>query len=410
MYIPRQKSYINIKDLNFALREIITNDLYSENFLKNFNQKLNEYFNTEDLIIYPSLRCALFQIFKFFNFDSNSEIIFPAHTYTGLKKVIDLFNLKCRYVDLDHTFNVNINLLASSITKKTKVIIIPHHYGLICDISKLKKKISKNIIVIEDCAQSFGGKCDKKYAGFMGDIGLFSFSRGKIFDLIGGCAIKTKNTSLKNFLLTNGKKYYKSRSIFFVKLLKYYYLYFFSSTKLANFTTYPFQMFLSKISKDDITASIIIKIFSDKYLFNSNKINIFNSIQARIGMKKLNIIDSSIKNQRKNAFYFIYKFEKNKNISLPSKVKLEKNYSIFQYFPILVNNRDRVARKLINIGIDTKKDFHGFICPKKDIYKYPFANKISKNILHIPIYNGLTSVELEYISKNIISTVEKEIY
>ena len=71
-----------------------------------------------------------------------------------------------------------------------------HTYGNINEIIKNKKFCkSKNIILIEDAAESFGSKYQKKLCGSIGDIGTFSLH-----------ATKNITTGEGGLILTNSKK------------------------------------------------------------------------------------------------------------------------------------------------------------------------------------------------------------
>jgi aminotransferase EvaB len=81
---------------------------------------------------------------------------------------------------------------------KIDAIVITHLYGLMVDIVPFVQLAkSKNIPVIEDCAQAHGATIDHKKAGSFGDIGCFSFYPTKNLGAIGdGGAITTSRKDL----------------------------------------------------------------------------------------------------------------------------------------------------------------------------------------------------------------------
>ena len=85
--------------------------------------------------------------------------------------------LKPVFVDVDtRTFNIKIEDLIKSITKKTKVIMLVHVLGNSGEIDKIKKICNKKkIILIEDTCESLGSKYKKKFLGTFGDFGSYSF-------------------------------------------------------------------------------------------------------------------------------------------------------------------------------------------------------------------------------------------
>lgn len=81
---------------------------------------------------------------------------------------------------------------------KIDAIVVTHLYGLMSDITEIIKIAkSKNIPVIEDCAQSHGASINGKKAGSFGDIGCFSFYPTKNLGALGdGGAVVTNRDDL----------------------------------------------------------------------------------------------------------------------------------------------------------------------------------------------------------------------
>ena len=82
-----------------------------------------------------------------------------------------------KFVDIDFdTFNLNVNEVKKSITKKTKVICAVHILGNSTNMSKLTKIARENnLILIEDSCEALGSKYNNKYLGTFGNFGTFSF-------------------------------------------------------------------------------------------------------------------------------------------------------------------------------------------------------------------------------------------
>ena len=79
------------------------------------------------------------------------------------------------FVDCDDSFCMNVDLIQSKITKKTKAIVAVHFTGYMTDMIKLNK-ISKmyKIPVVEDACQSILASINKKNAGTWSQFGAFS--------------------------------------------------------------------------------------------------------------------------------------------------------------------------------------------------------------------------------------------
>lgn len=97
-------------------------------------------------------------------------------------------NLLIDVADVTHLIN----------TQKIDAIVITHLYGLLLDVQQLVQLAnSKNIPVIEDCAQAHGAMLNGKKAGSFGDIACFSFYPTKNLGALGdGGAVVTSRGDL----------------------------------------------------------------------------------------------------------------------------------------------------------------------------------------------------------------------
>jgi dTDP-4-amino-4,6-dideoxygalactose transaminase len=80
----------------------------------------------------------------------------------------------------DETFCIDPVDIEKKITRLTKAIIPVHLFGHSANMDAIMKIAKKyNLKVIEDTAQSIGAKYHGKYAGTIGDCGVFSFNQSK---------------------------------------------------------------------------------------------------------------------------------------------------------------------------------------------------------------------------------------
>lgn len=127
--------------------------------------------------------------------DSRTEIILPAYTAPSLILPIKSAGLTPVLCDISlQTFNMDTAKTQQLISKNTLAILAVHSFGLPADMAALRRITSENsMFLIEDAASSFGSKIDGCFTGGLGDIGFYSFNRGKnITTFSGGCLVTNR--------------------------------------------------------------------------------------------------------------------------------------------------------------------------------------------------------------------------
>ncbi|KPH55948.1 DegT/DnrJ/EryC1/StrS family aminotransferase [Helicobacter pullorum] len=134
-----------------------------------------------------ALRLAI----RAYDFPKDSEVIVPANTYIASILAISDCGLKPILVEPNlETYNIDVNLIESKITSKTKAIMVVHLYGQAVEMQQIWEIAKKyDLKIIEDCAQAHGAMYQGRRVGNLGDIGCFSFYPGKNLGALGdgGC-------------------------------------------------------------------------------------------------------------------------------------------------------------------------------------------------------------------------------
>jgi perosamine synthetase len=112
------------------------------------------------------------------------------------------------FADIDpDTFQISYENICKVTTAKTKAVLVVNLYGASPNLQAIKEHcISKNIILIEDSAQSMGLLYGNQYTGTIGDMGAFSFNSGKLLSIGGAGAVVTNNSDLFDKMIYYGSK------------------------------------------------------------------------------------------------------------------------------------------------------------------------------------------------------------
>lgn len=147
------------------------------------------------------------------------EVIVPANTYIASILAISQNQLVPVLVEPNEgSFNLCPIAAEAAITDRTRVILAVHLYGQLADmpaLSSLAKR--KNLLLLEDSAQSHGAAIDGRRAGNWGDASGFSFYPGKNLGALGdGGAITTNDAKLAETLraLRNYGSHEKYKNLF----------------------------------------------------------------------------------------------------------------------------------------------------------------------------------------------------
>lgn len=97
----------------------------------------------------------------------------------------------------DVTWNLDLDLIESLITPRTKAIIPVHLFGHPVNMNRLCEIARRHdLVVIEDCAESHGATFEGKMTGGFGDMGCFSFYANKIITTGEGGMVVTNDPDL----------------------------------------------------------------------------------------------------------------------------------------------------------------------------------------------------------------------
>ena len=102
------------------------------------------------------------------------------------------------FCDLDpKTLNVTAETIERVLSPRTKAIIVTHLFGQPCDMGPIMELArSRNLPVIEDCAQAFMSRYDNQLVGTFGDIACFSLQQGKHITTGEGGIVVSNNDEL----------------------------------------------------------------------------------------------------------------------------------------------------------------------------------------------------------------------
>ena len=283
------------------------------------------------------------------------EVITVSHTAVATVSAIELAGAKPVFVDIEPNFyTIDPAKLGAAITQKTKAIIPVHIYGQPADMDPIVEIAERySLKVIEDCAQAHGAKYNGKRVGSIGDIGCFSFYPTKNLGALGdGGMVVTNNARLAEK----------------AKLLREYG---WTERYVSHFAGWNTRL-------DELQAAILrVKL---KYLDedNSKRVRI-----AELYNKELEVCDIILPKQRKDSahVYHLYVIRSERRDTLLTFLK-GKGIGALIHYPVPVHLQPAY------------RSLHG--CDK-----LPETEKITKEIISLPIYPELSESDIQTTIKTI---------
>lgn len=348
-----QKHYLLYKDeIDTAVNAVMNkcNFIMGEEVLQ-LEKSLSAYVDVKHAITCSSGTDALQLALMAINIQPGDEVITTPFTFIATAEMIAHLGAIPVFVDIDeNTYTIDPAKIEAVITEKTKAIIPVSLYGQTSDMDAISAIASHhNLIVIEDAAQSFGATYKGKKSCALSDIGCTSFFPAKPLGCFGdGGAIFTNDDFL--------------------------------AEKIRSMRVHGQS-----------------KRYHHQYIGIGGRLD---TIQAAVLNVKLKHYEKDLANRQKVAGIY--------NTLLKNKYKTpfiaRECTSAYAQYSIRVHNRERVQEKLKEHGIPTAvhypmplhlQECFGYLGYSKG--DFPISEKISEEILSLPMNGFLTDDEIEYI-------------
>jgi dTDP-4-amino-4,6-dideoxygalactose transaminase len=155
-----------------------------ESKVQAYERVAREKFGVDHAIGVSSGTAALHAAFVAAGVGPGTEVIVPAIGFFATAAAVVTAKGIPVFADVDESLGLDPAAFEKRISKRTVAVAPTHVMGSVCDMAAIMNVARKHKIkVIEDCAQSCGGKFGGRYVGTWGDLGCFSISAYKI---IGG--------------------------------------------------------------------------------------------------------------------------------------------------------------------------------------------------------------------------------
>jgi dTDP-4-amino-4,6-dideoxygalactose transaminase len=352
-FVGYSRQYQQLKsEFNRVFEEVMSGgDFILRRHLEEFEKRIANYVGTKYAIGVNTGTDALYLSCHALGFGPGDEVITVAHTFVATVGAIVQCGATPILIDIRDDYNMDPEQIEKVITPKTKGIIPVHLNGHSCQMDRIMQIAKKyNLKVIEDAAQALGAEFKGKKCGSFGDIGIFSFYPAKMLGAPGDGGMVCTN--------------------------------------------------------DDILARKI-KAFRDNGRVESvNVIECFgwcsrlDNLHAAILNMKFNYFPKWIERRRQIAKLYDEGLKGIKGL-IPHPSSNKDYFDVYQNYVIRTERRDELANYLRNNGIEILISWPVPLHKQKALglghFKLPITEKISNEVISLPMYPELTDQEVRLV-------------
>jgi len=328
------------------------------NEVKSFEEEYAKYIGTKHCIGLASGLDALQIAFRVLGIGKDDEVLVCSNAYIACVMGITMNGATPIFIEPDEYDNIDASKIEEKITANTKAILAVHLYGQSCDMTAICDIASKyNLKVVEDCAQSHGTSWNDKKTGTFGDLACWSFYPTKNLGAFGdGGAITTDNDEYAQD----------------IRVIRNY---------GASKTHYDNEIVGMNSRLDELQAGLLRVKLSHLDELNNERIAIANRYNSEI---RSSYIEPLATRPGSNNVYhqYVVHISDGKRDALMNYLK-ENEIGTIIHYPI-------------PSPLQTAYKYLGY--KKGD---FPIAERYANEVLSLPMYNGMSKEEQDYVIEKI---------
>lgn len=317
------------EELKIASDLLESRNLTMGNYVKEFETRFADFIGSKYAVMFNSGSSANLAMITALKYVRNSQIkdgdniIVPAVSWSTTYYPITQNNLIINFVDIDiETLNIDVTKIKNSINEQTRAIFAVNLLGNPSNLIKLRELANEyKLILIEDNCESLGASINGKLAGSFGDASTHSFFFSHHICTIEGGMVNTNSKELMETLI---------------------------SLRAHGWTR--------GLEKNNSVYNSSENDWDNLYSFVLPGYNLRpTELNGAIGIEQLKKFPTFLINRRKNADYFLSKFDGSDNY----RIQVQNGNSSWFGFSIILRNRLTGMRKeiidmLSKNGIETR--------------------------------------------------------
>ena len=405
--IPRFSPSFSWREAAISAKEVLLPD-HSDEKVRRFEHQFASYIGAKYAVMVPSARYGFYLLLSALGVGEGDEVIIPALTYYAIPAMAPLTGAKVVLADIGLNSHVlDPDAFEAAITERTKAVVPTHLFGTPCDMGRINEIAQRHgVKVIEDCAQSTGGRFNGQRVGSFGDAAYYTFGLTKNITSLSGAMITTDDKFVADFVrsdIQQGdyaplKKSLREAMTGVAMMVA-------THPKVYWATVHPMVVMGNKLGKDPIherfgEPECRYDTLPTYYQSNGKA----RAIQAAVGLKQLSRIEELNSARIVNGAYLDAKLDAVANLEVPQYP--EGSEPIYMSFVVHHRDRQKLAEALRSRGVDTTTGYMNDMA-HHDLFpefasNCPNAQKANAELLHIPVHPNLSLKDRQHIAQSVI--------
>lgn len=348
-----------------------------------FQERLKESFGREAVALDSGL-AAIRLFLRAGGLIPGDEVAVPAYLCERVGRGLISEGYSLRYIDVGDDYNLSVEDFKKKISAKTRAVLAVHSYGIPCRIDDIVEIAGHyGTAVIDDSAQSFGGRYKGKLLGTFGDCGVLSFGWIKPLTAMGGGALLTENRDI----LQRAKRILKKTGTVKSGLLK--------ACKGAFYLNKPlFYKFAVGFYSNGAAAGQQDKKTTERCEFIASD---FHGVQAAMALKQMEKIEAFNRKRAENAVYLAAALS-----SLPVELPAFPEGTPLLRLPVRfaslpVEKVRQIPGRYLSMGIEAPALYPSLPDLFGDKDRCPNASRLASLTVNLPVHPCLSRDGLERI-------------
>ena len=356
-------------------------------------QKDNDRLDSDDAnFVCLSVRSGFDTLLGSVNFDPGSEILFSELNIPDMERITRANGFVPVSAPLnDANWSIDAKAIEANLTPRTKMIVVSHLFGrreCLREISAIAQR--HNILLIQDCAQSF--RHPRDFGDTAADISMYSFGPIKTCSCLGGAILRINNPALATSFATAHHQLSCQSNIEFAKRIgKYIFL----KTFEHPFIFKLFYRSIKKFGRDpDAFIANLARGFSKSDFFEQIRRRPSAGLKALLA-HRLENYDFDMLHHRAELGHQLSDLL-SPSIPLPGYSGHASDH--YWVFPILSRNPTELVRRLLDHGFDATQRNSLSVVGNSKSTQTP-GNEFLQQVVFLPLDNRMDKQTLRLLAR-----------